>query len=66
MYGAGGGAGTQNQEPDPKGFVYCAKQLGICPKGSSDSLKGLNSRITGLIKANSKDMPDNVIKASHG
>ena len=37
--GLGGGAGRQNQEPDPKGFVYCAKQLGICPKGSSDSLK---------------------------
>lgn len=39
-----GGAGTQNQEPDPKGFVYCAKQLGICPKGSSDSLKGFKEQ----------------------
>ena len=64
--GRGEWSRRQNQEPNPKGFVYCAKQLGICPKGSSDSLKDFKQEDNMSNKANSKDMPDNVLKASHG
>ena len=66
VWGWGAGRGGRIRSQILKALSIVLSSLEFALKAAVTHWKILNRRITWLIKANSKDMPDNVIKASHG